>query len=78
MAVKTITITKKAYDAFASMKQANESFSDLILRVSKRKPLRDFFGALSPETGKKLENAITSSRRSRVWRLGRGRHNQSP
>jgi predicted CopG family antitoxin len=34
MAVKTITVTKDAYDALRSMKEGDESFSEAILRIS--------------------------------------------
>ena len=65
MAVKTITVTENAYTALSHMKEPNESFSDVILRVSRRKPLSDFFGVLSAETGKRLEEAIYDTRKKR-------------
>jgi predicted CopG family antitoxin len=65
MAVKTITVTKTAYDALKAMKSANESFSEMILRISKRKPLSAFFGVISKETGERMERAIADSRRAR-------------
>lgn len=51
MATKTITVTVEAYRTLAAMKQKNESFSQTILRVGKRRPLSDFFGVLSKEKG---------------------------
>ncbi len=33
--VKTITVTEDAYDSFKRMKHGDESFSDVMLRVSK-------------------------------------------
>ena len=49
MAVKTITITEKAYQALASEKKEGESFSELILRTHEKKgnieSLRKFIGA---------------------------------
>lgn len=65
MAVKTITITEKAYEALKSKKASSESFSETILRVAKRKPLSSFFGVLSGETGEKFEKAILEARKKR-------------
>ncbi len=63
MATKTITVTVKAYNTLKSMKKERESFSETILRVSGRKPLREFFGCISKETGNKMENAIREMRK---------------
>lgn len=47
MSVKTITIRSEVYKLLSEMKRENESFSDLLLRLTKKKssPM-DFFGAL--------------------------------
>ncbi len=37
MVVKTITITKEAYETLASEKKKDESFSEVILRTHKKK-----------------------------------------
>ncbi len=65
MATKTITVTESAYEALKSLKDKNESFSETILRVAKRKPLSYFYGALSKESGKRLESAIMEARKRR-------------
>jgi predicted CopG family antitoxin len=63
MAVKTITITKEAYDALARAKEKHESFSDAILRITGRQSLRRFIGALSKEEGDRLAKSVDESRR---------------
>jgi len=37
MAHKTLTISEEAYDALNSLKNQNESFTELILRLSRQK-----------------------------------------
>ena len=63
MVVKTITVTEDAYHALKGLKAPRESFSETILRISKRKPLSSFFGVLSKESGEKLEKAIYDARK---------------
>ncbi len=63
MVVKTITVTESAYEALKSLKSINESFSETILRVAKRRPLSDFFGILSKESGDALEKNILEMRK---------------
>lgn len=57
MATKTLTIMEDAYSMLLQNKQEEESFSDEIRRIlSKRetKGLKDFFGILSEEDGKRM------------------------
>ncbi len=48
MATKTISIREEVYDILVNLKKETESFSDVILKLTKkRKPnLRDYFGGL--------------------------------
>ncbi len=63
MVTKTITVTKGAYEALKSLKASNESFSETILRVAKRRSLREFAGVLSNESADRLEKAVKGARR---------------
>lgn len=65
MATKTITVTEGAYTALKSLKAPRESFSETIIRVSKRKPLSSFYGILGREKGARLEKNISNLRKSR-------------
>ncbi len=60
MVVKTITITKEAYEALASEKKSNESFSKLILRTHKKKgsweAISKFIGAWEHIPDKVIED----------------------
>ncbi len=63
MATKTITVKTAAYEALKDLKEAKESFSDVILRVAKKKSLDEFYGVLSKESSEKLEKTIKGLRK---------------
>ena len=63
MASKTITVTKEAYTALNSLKAPRESFSETLLRIARRRSLREFAGILSNESADRLENAVRDFRR---------------
>ena len=65
MAVKTIRITEDAYRRLKSRKLGDESFSEVILRLTKRRPLSDFVGILSPESAHAIRRAIDDDRELR-------------
>ena len=63
MSTKTISITEDAYERLKSKKKERESFSDVINRITNKKPLSDFFGILKKEDGDSLEKYIEESRK---------------
>ncbi len=58
MATKNISITEEAYKRLANLRKENESFSEIILEITGKRKLSDFFGILSKEAGEELENNI--------------------
>ena len=62
MATKTISITEEAYDKLANLRKGNESFSEIISKITGKVRLRDFFGILSKEEGERLEGNIKKIR----------------
>lgn len=66
MTTKTITVTENAYDALKRMKEPNESFSDTLLRISGKKSIREFAGALSEKSAIKLEKSMKEIRKERT------------
>jgi len=63
MAHKTITISEEAYEALAGVKAAKESFTDIILKIVKKKEegtLLDYVRSIEPdeEFAKTLEDVV--------------------
>ena len=50
MGYKTISLSEKAYEMFRKMKRENESFSQVVIRLSSRKTLNDFVGCISKKS----------------------------
>ncbi len=65
MAVKTITVTEEAYRRLRAHKTADESFTEVILRLTRRRPLASFAGSLSAETADAIRKAIDEDRERR-------------
>ena len=63
---KTISLTEEAYRRLKARKRRGESFSDVVLRLTARRPLVDFAGALGEESGRALAEAIEAARRERA------------
>ncbi len=63
MTVKTITITESAYESLRHIKTSNESFSDVITKLTRKKSLLDFFGTISKQQGESLEKTLLASRK---------------
>ncbi len=66
MAVKTITIKEDAYNTLKSMKRPDESFSDVILRVGKRRvTAKDIFGTLKMDKkeAERMRKAVRETRK---------------
>ncbi len=63
MATKSITITSEAYERLTVFKESNESFSDVINKLTKRDSLLDLVGVLSPKEAEELEASVNESRK---------------
>ena len=62
MATKSITITNEAYDRLVSFKGSNESFSDVVNKLTKRNNLRKLVGLISKEEADLLKKRIADLR----------------
>ena len=64
MATKTISITEEAYERLRMKKEKNESFTDVINRVTGKRDIMEFAGILSEDEGNKLEEYIKKRRKA--------------
>ena len=72
MSTKSITITEDAYLRLASRKKGDESFSEVINRLTGKGSILRFAGMFSREEGERLEKAIAEGRkRTRLRRVER-------
>jgi predicted CopG family antitoxin len=69
MATKTISLKESAYERLKALKEENESFSDVVERITSGTDISEFYGVLSEETAEELEENIKEKReRSRESR----------
>lgn len=63
MATKTLTITEDAYTRLASLKEGNESFSEVIVKHFPKHSLMELAGILNSEEANTMRKAIAESRK---------------
>lgn len=66
MATKTISLTEDAYLGLLSMKRPNESFSDVVRRLTGRGSLLDLCGILPREATEALAHNVDQNRKDRM------------
>lgn len=68
MATKTITITLDAYRRLRAKKTSNESFTDIILKLTRRKNTLDYIRSLKPsyELADNIEKAMRETRKAKL------------
>lgn len=71
MGSRNISISDEAYLRLSELKSRNESFTDVIYRLTNRTNILDLRGILKEENGKSLEKNIKESRRLSKERIDR-------
>lgn len=66
MASKTLTITEAAYERLAAEKRPGESFTDVILRLTKKRSLFDLPKYVTKKEADSIAEAVAESRRERL------------
>lgn len=63
MATKTLSITEAAYERLAAEKRPGESFTDVILRLTKKRSLFDLHKIVSKKEAESIAEAYLENRR---------------
>jgi len=68
MATKTITISLDAYERLRAKKASNESFTDIILKLTRKKNTLDYIRSLKPSTelADNIEKAMRRARKAKL------------
>lgn len=62
MPTRTISITEEAYERLKMLKEKNESFTDVVNRITGKRSLLELAGILSGEEADKMERHIKEMR----------------
>jgi predicted CopG family antitoxin len=68
MGTRTISFADDAYERLKRLKREDESFSDVVRRLTGDVTLSEYYGVLDEETAAKLESVIESRREHRSER----------
>ena len=66
MGYKTISLSEEAYNRLLERKAEGESFSDVVLKLTRNSTLKDLVGILSENDCLKLEKNIEKIRKNRL------------
>lgn len=68
MATKTITITVEAYKKLLAKKSSKESFTDIILRLTKKKDTLAYIRSIEPctELAENIEKSMQETRKAKL------------
>jgi len=62
MATKSVTVKESAYEILKSRKKKDESFSDVIERIARRRPITDLTEVISDEDGEGIAEEVEKAR----------------
>ena len=71
MATKTITITLDAYKRLRAKKASNESFTDIILKLTRKKSTLEYIRSLKPsdELANNIEKTMMEIRKAKLRKV---------
>ncbi|MFB6215857.1 MAG: antitoxin VapB family protein, partial [Candidatus Aenigmatarchaeota archaeon] len=62
MGTKTISLSEDAYDRLKRLKKENESFSDLVRRITRKIKFKNFHGILGEKAAEELQEIMSGER----------------
>jgi len=71
MGAKNISISDEAYTRLASLKRPNESFTDVVNRLTGKRSILELAGTLTKDEGEELRRRIDETRLTSAERLSR-------
>ncbi len=71
MPTRTITITEEAYERLKARKEEKDSFSNVIIKLTKKGRLMDFAGMLTEKEADEAEERIREARKLSAERAER-------
>jgi predicted CopG family antitoxin len=71
MGAKNISISDEAYTRLASLKRPNESFTDVVNRLTGRRSILELAGTLTKDEGEELRRRIDETRSASAERLSK-------
>jgi predicted CopG family antitoxin len=69
MSIKNISITEDAYARLAALKRPNESFSQVIKRITERRSILELAGILSASEAQEFRDAVKDSSNLSKFRM---------
>jgi predicted CopG family antitoxin len=64
MGTKNISISEEAYERLSALKKPNESFTEVVNRLTKKRSILDLAGALNEKEGDEIRREINELRKA--------------
>lgn len=69
MGTKNISISEEAYERLAALKKPNESFTEVVNRLTRKRSLLELAGVLTEKEGEMIRGEIVELRKSSSRRV---------
>jgi len=69
MGTKNISISEEAYERLAALKRPNESFTEVVNRLTKKRSILELAGVITEKEGDDIRGEIVELRRSSSRRV---------
>jgi len=69
MGTKNISISEEAYERLTALKRTNESFTEVINRLTRKRSILELVGALTEEEGEEIRRNIEELREASDKRI---------